>query len=378
MVCKKRITLLVLIILCYILFPTKVRAVNIEEYQGMDFDYSEIQEVIDEVLSSKEKISFSDYVMKLLQGGESFSFEQILNALKDGIMNEVKANIGILTSLVSVAIIAAVFTNFSFAFQNNQVAETGFYVSYLLLFSILTASFIGASQIAREALEGVLNFMKALLPTYFLAVTFSSSATTSTVFYQATLYLITFVDILLIKLVIPLINIYLIIAMANNISKEDLLSKLGDLISVVIKWLLKTLLAAVVGFNAIQGLILPVADNVKKSILLKAAGAIPGVGDVLGSITESVIGAGVLLKNAIGIAGVVIILVICFIPILKLIITTLIYRISSAVVQPISDKRMLNCVTSSAEATSMLLQTVIVGAVLFLLTITIVAATTTR
>lgn len=378
MVSIKRLIPLFLILTIYIIFPAKVRAVNVEEYQNMDFDYSEIQDVIDDVLSSKDKISFKDYIMKLIQGGNTFSFQQILEDIKTGIKNEIKANLGILTSLISVAIIAAVFTNFSFAFQNNQVAETGFYVSYLLLFSILTVSFVGASQIAKEALEAVLSFMKALIPTYFLAVTFSSSATTSTVFYQATLYLITFVDLLLIRLVIPLINIYLIISMANNISKEDLLSKLGDLISMIIKWLLKTLLAAVVGFNAIQGLILPVADNVKKSVLLKAAGAIPGVGDVLGSITESVIGAGVLLKNAIGIAGVVIILVICFVPILKLVITTLIYRISSAVVQPISDKRMLNCVSSSAEAASMLLQTVIVGAVLFLLTITIVAATTTR
>lgn len=378
MVSIKRLIPLFLILTIYIIFPAKVRAVNVEEYQNMDFDYSEIQDVIDDVLSSKDKISFKDYIMKLIQGGSTFSFQQILEDIKTGIKNEIKANLGILTSLISVAIIAAVFTNFSFAFQNNQVAETGFYVSYLLLFSILTVSFVGASQIAKEALEAVLSFMKALIPTYFLAVTFSSSATTSTVFYQATLYLITFVDLLLIRLVIPLINIYLIISMANNISKEDLLSKLGDLISMIIKWLLKTLLAAVVGFNAIQGLILPVADNVKKSVLLKAAGAIPGVGDVLGSITESVIGAGVLLKNAIGIAGVVIILVICFVPILKLVITTLIYRISSAVVQPISDKRMLNCVSSSAEAASMLLQTVIVGAVLFLLTITIVAATTTR
>jgi stage III sporulation protein AE len=133
----------------------------------------------------------------------------------------------------------------------------------------------------------------------------------------------------------------------------------------------------VVGFNAIQGLILPVADNIKKSALFKLAGAIPGVGDVLGSVTESVFGAGVLLKNAIGVAGVIVIIVICALPIIKLAVTTLIYRVSSAAVQPISDKRMLNCVTASADAAALLLQTVLVGAVLFLLTITIIAATTT-
>lgn len=356
----------------------KVYALELPESESLDFDYDDIQEVIDGVLSANNKISFEDYVKSLFRGDKELSFSSILNDIKNSIKNEVKSNVGILTSLISIAVIAAVFTNFSYAFSNNHVAETGFYVTYLLLFGVITASFIVASKLATETISAVLSFMKALVPTYFMAVAFSSSAGTSAVYYQATLFLITFVDMLLIKLVIPLINMYLIVAMANNLSKEDLLSKLSDLIILVTKWILKTMLAVVIGFNTLQGLILPVADKVKRSALLKAAGAIPGVGDILGSITESVLGAGVLLKNVIGVAGIVVVISVCAVPLIKLAVTAIIYRISAAAVQPISDKRMLNCVTIAAEASGLLLQTVIVGAVLFLFTITIVAATTTR
>ncbi|MFU0828856.1 MAG: Stage III sporulation protein AE [Lachnoclostridium sp.] len=342
-----------------------------------DFDYNEIQQVIDDVLSSDNHINFEEYVTSLVTGERKFSIKQIGQDLIDAIKKELKSNRDILTSLISIAVIAAVFTNFSYAFQNTQVAETGFYVAYLLLFSILTASFISAATLAANTITAVLNFMKALIPAYFLSVAFVSSAGTSIVYYQVTLFIITFVDFLLIKLIIPMINIYLIVSMANNLSKEDMLSKLADLLSVLIKWTLKTLLGLVIGFNTIQGLILPVSDNVKKSTLLKVAGAIPGVGDLLGTVTEGVFGAGILLKNAIGVAGVIVILVICALPIIKLAVTTLIYRVSSAAVQPISDKRMINCVTASADAAALLLQTLLVGAVLFLLTITIVAATTT-
>jgi stage III sporulation protein AE len=378
----KYIKCIIYILICvtlFLLIPSqKVYALDFPESESMDFNYEEIQEVIDGVLSADNKMSFEDYVKSLFRGDKELSFTSIAIDIKNSVMNEIKSNIGILTSLISIAVIAAVFTNFSYAFQNNHVAETGFYVTYLLLFSVITASFIAASKIATETISAVLSFMKALVPTYFMAVAFSSSAGTSAVYYQATLFLITFVDLLLIRLVIPLINIYLIVSMANNLSKEDLLSKLSDLIILVTKWILKTMLAIVIGFNTLQGLILPVADKVKRSALLKAAGAIPGVGDILGSITESVLGAGVLLKNVIGVAGVVVVISICAIPLIKLVVTAIIYRISVAAVQPISDKRMLNCVTAAAEATGLLLQTVIVGAVLFLFTITIVAATTTR
>lgn len=378
--CIKLMKYVLFVSLVFFLFIPceKAYALNYPESDNMDFNYEDIQDVIDDVLSSNNKISFEDYVKGLFSGEKELSFATILDDIKNSVINEVKSNIGILTSLISIAIIAAIFTNFSYAFQNNHVAETGFYVTYLLLFSVITASFIAASTIATQTLSAVLNFMKALVPTYFMAVAFSSSAGTSAVYYQATLFLITFVDMLLIKLVIPLINIYLIVSMANNLSKDDLLSKLSDLIILITKWVLKTMLAVVVGFNTLQGLILPVADKVKRSALLKAAGAIPGVGDILGSITEGVLGAGVLLKNIIGVAGIVVVISICAVPLIKLAVTAIIYRVSAAAVQPISDKRMLNCVTAAAEASGLLLQTVLVGAVLFLFTITIVAATTTR
>lgn len=342
-----------------------------------DIDYGQIQTVIEEVLSSDSKFDFMDYVNDLITGRKSFSLTGLLDDFKQVVSSEVKNNISTFTGLISIAVIAAVFTNFSYAFQNMQVAETGFYIAYLLLFSILTGSFITASSMASETLSSLLEFMKALVPAYFMAVAFSTGAGTSMVYYQITLFLITFVDVLLIHIIIPLINIYLVISMANNLSKEDLLSKLTELLETVMSWGLKTLLGVVVGFNAVQGLITPVSDKMKKSILFKAAEAIPGVGDIFGGVAESVLGAGVLLKNAIGVAGVVVIVAICAVPIIKLAVMALIYKVSSAAVQPISDKRMIKCVSASADASLFLLQTVLVGAVLFVITITIVAATTT-
>jgi len=89
-----------------------------------------------------------------------------------------------------------------------------------------------------------------------------------------------------------------------------------------------------------------------------------------------VIGAGILLKNAIGVAGLVVIITICAVPFLKLLMIVMIYKAGSAVLQPISDKRVIECISASAKSSGMLLKSVFVGAVLFLLSITIAAVTT--
>lgn len=376
----KKVLIYIAFIMMLLQFPMVASAAETDETSGLnqkDIDYTQIQSVIDQALSEDNNFDFMEYVTDLISGKRTFSITGILDDLKEVVSGEVKSNLSTFTGLISIAVIAAVFTNFSYAFQNMQVAETGFYVAYLLLFSVLTGSFITASTMAAQTISSLLDFMKAMVPAYFMAVAFSTGAGTSMVYYQTTLVLITFVNVLLVKIIIPLINIYLVVTMANNLSKEDMLSKFTELLETIINWGLKTLLGVVIGFNTVQGLITPVSDKIKKSMVLKAAESIPGVGDIFSGAAESVIGAGILLKNAIGVAGVVVIVSLCTVPVIKLAVMTLIYKVSSAAVQPISDKRMLKCISASADACLLLLQTVLVGAILFVITITIVAATTT-
>lgn len=377
---KKRVIKMIVFILALLLLPFfhSKKASAVTENAAENYDYTEIQDVIDSVLDNNSQFDFNNYIGGLVSGKEPFSLTGISGRLMKSVNDEIKSNAGTFISLVTIALIAALFTNLSMAFKNNQVSETGYYVTYLLMFGLLISSFILASRIASEAISSVLDFMRALVPTYLMSVAFCTGTTTSMVYYNAALVLITVVDFIMIKVVIPMINFYLIIMLANNLNKEDTLSKLAGLFSSAISWMLKSLLAVVIGFSAIQGLIVPVADQVKRSAVLKASEAIPGVGDALGGVTETVLGAGVLLKNAIGVAGLIVILTICAVPLIKLLIITAVYKIGSATLQPVSDKRLIECISASAKSASMLLQTVFVGAVLFILSITIVAVTTSK
>lgn len=370
----KKLILFLIVMICLISYSGTAYAYDIYG----DISYDEIQQVIDNILERNESVNFGDYVDKLMSGEESISLTQMGDRLIKAINGEIKAHISTFTQLISIALIAALFTNISRAFKNHQVSETGYYVTYLLLFGMLIGSFVSASAIASRVIGQILDFFKALVPAYFMAVSFSSGSMSSLVFYKAALIMITLVDMVIVKLIIPMVNFYIIIVLANNLSKEDILSKLAGLIETVINWLLKSLLAAVIGFQTIQGLVVPVADQVKRSVIFRASSSLPGIGNAIEGAAETVIGAGILLKNAIGAAGLIVIIVICFVPIIQLTVITLIYKISCAALQPISDKRIIECINASAKSAQMLLKSVMVGAVLFLLSITIVAISTGR
>ena len=89
-----------------------------------------------------------------------------------------------------------------------------------------------------------------------------------------------------------------------------------------------------------------------------------------------VVGSGVLIKNGIGAAALVVILVLCAVPVVKLTVLTLMYRLAAAVIQPISDPRMVRCVSSVGDGIQMLLKTACSAALLFFITIALVCSFT--
>lgn len=341
-----------------------------------DFDYGQIQSVIDDLFPTQEKIDFGEYVKGLVTGQKDVSLESIMKDFKSTIVTQFKNEIGTMIPLLSVAIIAGIFTIFTNVFNNNQVSEISFYITYILLFTLITSSFLTIANLASDTLSKLLDFMKVLAPTYFLSIAYSSGSRTSMVFYEATLIIITIVDFLLIKVAVPCINIYLILVLVNNISKEDYLSKFTDLIETGVKWALKTLLSAVLGYNVIQGMIVPALDSVKKSFLLRASASLPGIGNALEGVTKTIYGTGVLVKNAIGVVGLIVILVIVLVPLIKLAVYAIVYKVGTALIQPISDKRILNSMNGVSEAAVLLLYTVFIGAVLFFITIAIITTST--
>lgn len=344
-----------------------------------ELDYSDIQNAIDDIQVKNYDgtgFGFREYVEGFITGEKTFSVKTFLSDVADTFLGQFKKERNSIVQLIAIAIIASIFTSFTNVFKSSQIAETGFYVTYLLLFTLLTSTFYKITEVAGTTLDSLLDFMKALLPTYAVGIAFCTGSRTSMAFYETTLGIITLADYLLIHIIFPLINVYFVLLLANNIMKEDMLSKMSELIEKIISWSTKTLLAAVIGVNVIQGLIVPVSDQVKKSVLLKTAQAIPGVGNTMRVATESILQASVLIKNAIGVAGLIVIIAICLVPIIKLVIYQLIYSFGAAIVQPISDKRIINCINAAAKSAKLLMSVVMVAAVMFLFTIVIVTSTT--
>lgn len=174
-------------ILCVSLWGTTAQAEELSDY-----DFSELQEVIDEALGAR--ISFFDLVADIMDGKLSKTPAKFLTYVKEVLFAELSANKKGILQVLLIAIMGAVFTNVSSVFKDSQVADTGFYITYLLMITTLSSVFIASTVILKDILEVILTFMKVLMPAFFLAVSFAGGSIASIAYYEVFLLLITLIQ----------------------------------------------------------------------------------------------------------------------------------------------------------------------------------------
>lgn len=341
-----------------------------------EFDFTEIDDSLKKIFP-EQKMGFQDLVSSLISGESENAGEMVMQFISDQLNYEFRYNKQNLAYMLLIAVIAAVFTNFSNAFQNKQVSEISFYVLYMLLITMC----LNAFRIAMAGIEGhlelLLDFMRVLTPSYFLAVAIASGSSSSLIFYNIVLFLIYIAETLILRFLLPLVNIYIMVQVMNYLAGEEYLSQFAELLKKLITWMLKTLVTCVIGINVIQGMLAPAIDALKRSALTKTAEAIPGIGNAIGGVTDVVLGTAVLIKNGIGMAGAAVVVAICAVPLLQMVIMMLMYKLAAALVQPVSDKRITGCISSVSEGYELLVKVVFSTGLLFLLTIAVVTASTT-
>lgn len=338
-----------------------------------DMELQEVQQMIDQMLG-EDTFSLGQAVQDLMDGKEAVSKEKVLDFVWQIVFSQMDRQKQLLVQAMVLALLAALFTNFSQVFDKGQVGEMGFYIVYLLLFTLLLNGFYSLSRQLEEKISGLLELMRGLTPAYYLAVAASSGAASAAMFYQLVLILVSLIQWIILTFVLPCTGLYVLLQMVNFLSKEEILSRLADLIRTLVEWSLKTLMGVLIGMQVVRGLVAPVIDSLKRTALGKTASVIPGVGNALNAVTEIVLASAVLVRNCLGAAFLIILLIWGVSPLIQYGTCALLYKFAAALVQPVSDKRLVGCLGVMGEGCGLLLKILYTTEILCMITIAVLAA----
>lgn len=361
----------------------KVRAEDQEEDQSQpaeemvmeQLDIQEIDEVLRELFPT-ERIRFREVLDPLVKGEMKEAGKVMVDYTKEMWTGQLGTAKRVLSSLLAISIASALFRHLADAFQSKQAAKMGFYVMYLLLMTISLRHFRLSADEIGATMDQLLVFMKVLFPVYFVCMAISTGSVTAVAFYQIVFLLIYMVERLILHIVMPVIDLYLVMKVLNELSEEPYLTKASEFMETIVNWTLKAMLACVTGVSIVQGLLNPAVDAVRRNTVTRGIEMIPGIGNVAGGTVEIVLAASVLIKNGIGIAGVLFCLMICLVPFFNVAVPALMYQGLAAVIEPIAGKEVTEALGGVANAYKMLMKVVGETAVLFFLTIAVAAAFT--
>ena len=339
-----------------------------------ELDFDAIQQEVDSLLSSQQ-FSFAGTVRSLLQDGDPFRTFRAGNAVLSCAKTAFLAQKGLMKELFLLVLAGAVLGSFSSLFEGKQVRDASFYMVYLLALALILKNFQSSGENLKAVITSLIAFMRILTPSYYLAAAAAGGASSAVMFYQMLLLVILAVEKLLLALVLPMIHIYLLIALVNDLSGEEILSHMTELLETCVNGLLKSSLGVLVGMQMIRNLIAPALDSLRQMALWRTAGMIPGIGNAVNAVTELVAGSAVLIRNCFGVTAMLVLLAAGMVPAVQLLVSGLSFRLLAAAAQPVSDKRIAGCLAAAGKGYAMLLRLLLTVEVLFLLTIAILAGT---
>lgn len=339
-------------------------------------DYLELSDLEEKLrgMTDFSDLSFSDLVLELLQGKLPSGISGLWGEVWRLLFSYLGGQKQLAVQILLIALFSAVCTNFIRVFENSQIADISFYMMYLLIGTLLIGAFAEMQALTVNTLKSLFQFVTLLLPAYVVTIVFSAGSVSALGFYELTLLSVHILQLLFIKMVLPLIQIYVVFLFFNQLTQEDLFSQASEFLKTLLEWILKTTTAILVGLQTIQCLVAPAVDTLKNSTAHRIVKALPGVGGLMDSAAETIAGSALVIKNAVGVAGMIVVLLICLLPFLKLGLSVLLFRLLCAMLQPISEKRMVDCIRSFSDGVMLLMKTMLAGLAVFLVSLAMITA----
>ena len=297
---------------------------NAKEYSGEFFAEIDLQEMLNSAIKGEMD--------------NTSIYQKIFNLLGE----EVKIGIKSLISILVIVIIHSILKSISENLENKELSKIIYYVQYIAIVTIIMTNFSDIIAIVRDTATNLVGFMNSLIPILISLMLYTGSITTSSVLEPIILFMVNLIGNLIQNFLIPSVLIVTTLSIISQIGDKVQINKLAKFFNSGIVWLLGVILTIFVGIISLEGTLSSSVDGITaKTTKAIVSSSIPIVGKILGDAVDSVLGCGIILKNAIGVIGVIIIIGICIMPIIKIAILTISYKVLAGICEPIADEKII-------------------------------------
>lgn len=353
----------------------KVKEVYDESLDELDELYRYINITKSDVDLMKE-LNPEEYVKSYITNGKgNISFEDVKSSIISILLKEVTIVLKLAISIIVVSVLSSLLKNLQDAFKSEGIAEVAFYACYSILIVLISGSFFVAVDVIKDVIYSVSDFMAAILPVLVSMVGLSGGLVQATMMDPIVMGAVIIIPRIYTTIIIPLISVSFALQFANNISKEHKINNLCSMVKKTAVWIQGIIITVFIALLTIRGITSNTLDAVAmKTTKFAIDNFIPIVGKSFSDAISSVAGYSLVIKNAISGIGLLVIILLIAYPIIKIVCMIGIYRFSSALIEPICDKRITDSIASVGDNLVILLSCLLSISLMFFILIGIMAS----
>lgn len=288
-------------------------------------------------------------------------------------LKEIKLAISLLISIIVIIIIHSIFKAIVENLENSSFSQVIYFVQYLIIATVTINYFLNCLEVTKSAINDVTNFINLLIPLLMTLMLTTGTITTVTAVQPILIFMISFIGNFINLYLIPLLLISISISIVSNISDKIQIGKFSKFLKSSIIWILGIILTIFTCCLSLEGTLTSSVDGLTaKTAKAAVSNFIPVVGKIMGDTVDSVIGCGNILKNSVGIIGVIIIIGIVAIPIIKVLVMWISFKITSAVCEVVADVKIVKLLEQIADSYKILLAMLFSVSLMFVIGITLV------
>ncbi len=343
------------------------------EFYGDIFEKSIRElELSDSFLELVPRFRAKDIFGQVVAGKLELSAPDILRGGLKLLLGEVYQNMKLLSLVLAASVLCSYLTGAKAGFGERGVTQAAYYACYLIIAGVAATAFYHTADCVNHAVSNMARFMEMLVPVVITTLVTGGAIVSASVF-EPILMAVVGVGVKVIQMgFIPVVMVSTAMSIAGGSSKQFKIQKLIKFMNQCVKWGLSVMLTVFVAVSGLQGIASGGVDGISiKLTKFAAANLIPVVGGILAESVETVMNCSVVIKNSVGVFGILCLIVIGAIPLLKVASILIVFRLTAAVAEPISDGKIVTCLSELANAVAVLFSMLAAVAVMFIVVLTV-------
>lgn len=322
-----------------------------------------------EALSQDDPLSatggFAATVAAIARGELTLSFQQIMELLVSQFFSAAKASLWRLTRLMVPAMLWSFLRHL-----DRRSGEAGKTVCHLIVCIFLTQDLSEHTLLCTATMEQLSSGMQGLFPLLLTLMAAVGGNTGSSLMQPAVVAAAGSMTAFIRHITLPLATTSAVLTMLCHLGEGIRLSRLSKLFHQASTWTLGLCFTAFLGVLATRGVTAAAVDGVTiRTAKYALDHMIPVVGGLFADTVDTLVGATLLVQGALGVTGLMLILSWVLSPLCQTLAAALMYQFTAAVMQPIADGPLANCIYDFSRVLMLLFIIQLCTAAMFLLLI---------